>query len=153
MILVGAAGVATAQPRQEETSGRVSLRENPPDDPDADAPRAPGDWVELASATPAKHGTQFIIVGKEAGGFGRLRLDAEKGAVPIKQVRVTFVDGSEKTYKLNKRIDAKSAGKKSLFVDLPTTQEIEQVVVVADRKSKGEYSLHGSGTGGVVANR
>lgn len=154
MILVGAAATATAQPKQEETSGRVSLSAD-----DArlklqeDAPRAPSAWVELASPTPAKHGTEFVIVGKEAGGFGRLRLDAVKGAVPVKQVRVRFADGKTKTYRLNKRIDAKRPNQKSLFVDLPTTQEIDQIVVVTDRRANGEYAVYGSGTGGVVAGR
>lgn len=151
MILLGTASVATAQPKHEETSGRVSLREKAPDDPKQDAPRAPSEWVELASPTPARHGEQFILVGEDAGGFGKLRIDAVKGGIPVKQVRVMFVDGTEKTYRVNKRIDAKR--KKSVFVDLPTTQEIEHVVVVTDRRSKGEYSLYGSGTGGVIATR
>jgi hypothetical protein len=151
MILLGTASLATAQPKQEETSGRVSLKEKAPDNPREDAPRSPSDWVELASATPAKHGTQYIIVGREAGGFGKLRIDAVKGGIPIKQVRVSFTDGSSKTYRLNKRVDANH--QKSVFVDLPTTQEIDQVVIVTDRRSKGEYALYGSGTGGVVAGR
>jgi len=148
LILVGAVTTATAQPKQEETSGRVRLDESAAN---ANEPRAPGDWVELASPTPAKHGTEFIIVGKEAGGFGKLRLDAVKGAVPVKQVRVSFSDGTSKVYRINKRIDAKRHT--SLFVDLPTTKEIDQIAVVTDRRASGEYSVHGSGTGGVIANR
>ena len=152
MILLGTATLATAQPRQEETSGRVSLREKAPDDPKEDAPRAPSEWVELASPTPAKHGEQFFIVGEEAGGFGKLRIDAVKGGgIPVKQVRVMFADGTEKTYRVNKRIAPK--GSKSVVVDLPTTQAIDQVVVVTDRRSSGLYALYGSGTGGVVAGR
>jgi hypothetical protein len=89
VILVGAVGSATAEPKQEVTSGRVSLN-----DKARAAPRAPSDWVELASSTPARHGTEFILVDKDAGGFGKLRLDAVKGAVPIKQVRVVFADGT-----------------------------------------------------------
>lgn len=147
MFLVGAATVATAQPKHEETSGRVSLNPQAP----AERARAPSEWVELASATPAKHGTEFIGVGKEAGGFGKLRLDAVKGVVRVKQVRVTFADGTQKTFRINKRIDAKR--QKWVFVELPTTQEIDQVIVVTDRTSKGEYALFGSGTGGVVAHR
>ncbi len=146
MILVGTVGSATAEPKQEETSGRVSL-----DPAQGDAPRAPSAWVELASPTPAKHGTEYIVVGKDAGGFAKLRVDATKGAVSVKQVRVTFTDGQTKTYRIDKRIDSKR--QKSLYVDLPTTREIEQVVVVTDRRSKGEFALYGSGTGGVIATR
>ena len=104
MFLVGAATTATAQPKQEETSGRVSLSDSKAAE-EANEPRAPSDWVELASPTPAKHGTEFIIVGKEAGGFGKLRIDAVKGSVPVKQVRVRFSDGKSKVFKLNKRVD------------------------------------------------
>lgn len=148
MILVGAVTTATAQPTREETSGRVRLDESAAD---ANQPRVPGDWVELASPTRAKHGTEFIIVGKEAGGFGKLRIDAVKGAVPVKQVRVSFSDGRSKVFRLNKRLDAKR--QRSVTVELPTTKEIDQIVVVTDRRAKGEYSVHGTGTGGVLANR
>jgi hypothetical protein len=151
MILVGTVSAATAQPKQEETSGRVSLSEKAADDPRRGAPRAPSEWVELASPTPAKHGTEFIIVGEDAGGFGMLRVDAVKGAVAVKQVRVGFSDGKTKTYRVNKRLDAKR--RRSLVVELPTTKEIEQVVIVTDRRGGGAYTLHGSGTGGVIATR
>lgn len=150
MILLGAASTATAQPKHEETSGRVSLSDSKAAE-DANDPRAPSDWVELATPTPAKHGSTFILVGKDAGGFGKLRIDAVKGAVPVKQVRVSFTDGKSKAYRVNKRIDVKR--QKSLTVDLPTTKEIDHIVVVTDRRAKGEYTVHGSGTGGVIANR
>ena len=153
MILVGLTAAATAQPKQEETSGRVSLKEHDARQKarDQQAPRAPSDWVELASPTPASHGTEFVIVGKEAGGFGQLRLDAVKGAVPVKQVKVLFTDGTSKSYRLNKRLDAER--QTSLFVDLPTTATIEQIVISTDRRSQGQYAVYGSGTGGAVAKR
>jgi hypothetical protein len=154
MFLVGAVSTATAQPKQEETSGRVSLNEQAPAD---QPPRSPDDWVELATPTPAKHGTEYVVVGKEQGGFARLRLDAVKGAVPVKSVRVELSDGTTKTYRVNKRIDAKRH--KSLFVDLPATVEIDHVVVTTARRSAGEYAVYGSvegqktSGGGVVAGR
>lgn len=153
MILVGAAATATAQPKQEETSGRVSLNPDTANSDDAgeSAPRAPGEWVELATPTPARHGSTFIIVGEEAGGFGVLRIDAVKGAAVVKQVRVSFSDGKSKVFKVNKRIDTKR--KKSITLTLPTTRELDQVVVVTDRKSRGEYAVFGSGTGGRIATR
>lgn len=153
LILVGLTATAAAQPKQEETSGRVSLKE---DDArrkarDSQAPRAPADWVELATPTPASHGTEFVMVGKDAGGFGKLRLDAVKGVVPVKTVRVVFTDGTAKSYRLGKRLDAKR--QPSLYVDLPTTATIEQIVVTTDPRARGEYAVYGSGTGGVVADR
>jgi hypothetical protein len=149
MLLVGLVGSAMAEPRREETSGRVRLNDTAGD---TNAPRAPSAWVELASSTPAKHGTQFILIGEDAGGFGKLRLDAVKGgAIPVKQIRVDFADGKTKVYRLNKRIGTKRH--KSLYVDLPTTKEISQIVVVTDSRSRGEYALYGSGTGGAIATR
>jgi hypothetical protein len=153
MFLVGAVGTATAQPKPEETSGRVSLNETAPAD---QPPRSPDDWVELASATPAKHGNEYVVVGKDQGGFARLRIDAAKGAVAVKSVTVELADGTSKTYRVNKRIDGK---RKSVFVDLPTTSEIEHIVVSTDRRSAGEYAVFGSVEGaksegkGVVAGR
>ncbi len=150
IIIVGTVAPATAEPKREETSGRVSLNDKA-GDPSDDAPRAPSAWVELASPTPAKHGTQYIIVGADQGGFGKLRVDAVKGAVPVKQVRVTFSDGKTKAFRISKRLDAKR--QKSLYVDLPTTKEIDQVVVVTDARSRGQFAVYGSGTGGVIATR
>lgn len=53
--------------------------------------------------------------------------------------------------RVNRRLDPKK--QKSLFVDLPTTKEIDQVVVVTDARSHGQFALYGSGTGGVIASR
>jgi len=145
MIFLGAVGTATAQPKQEETSGRVSLKENAPAD---QSPRTPEDWVELASPTPAKHGTEYVVVGKDQGEFAQLRIDAVKGAIPVKAVAVEMADGSVKNFKLNKRIDVKR--NKSLIIDLPTSSSIAHIVVVTDRKSTGEYSVFGAGAGGTT---
>ena len=47
----------------------------------------------IATPTPASHGTEFVVVGKEQGSFGKLRVDADKGKVIVRRVRIYFDDG------------------------------------------------------------
>jgi hypothetical protein len=152
LIVLGAAGTASAEPKQEETSGRVRLEDNP--NPEADAPRQPSDWVEVASPTPAKHGTEYVIVGKEAGTFARLRLDAAKGKTIVRKVKVFFGDGSVKTVRVDKTLTKQG---KPAFIVLGDPKFIDRLVIVTERHTKGEYAVYGSsGTadaGGVVGSR
>jgi hypothetical protein len=150
LIVVGTATTAAAQTKTEETSGRVSLNDQQP--PAKTAAVRPGDWVELATETPAKHGKEFIVVGKDAGAFGKLRLEAAKGKVIVLRVKVYFDDGASKVYVVDKRLDAKR--QKSTIVDLKTTKPIDRVVVMTETYTKGEYALYGSSSSpGVVAGR
>ena len=147
--LVGA-GVAAAETKPETEVGRVSLEESK----DGDTPRAPSQWLELADPTPAKHGTEFIVVGAQQGSFSRLRVDAAKGRTIVKSVRVDFSDGSKKTYKVGKTVSKN--GRKFAEIELGVTKTIEQVVVTTDRQTKGEYAVYGSsgsGTGAAVSSR
>ena len=82
VMVLAASTVASAQPKQEETSGRVSHSEKRAD-AKQDAPRHPAEWVELADASTVKHGTTYVMVGRDAGYFGTLRIDAAKGKVVV----------------------------------------------------------------------
>jgi hypothetical protein len=147
IIVVGISVPAAAEPKQEETSGRVSLKENA--ESKNDAPRQPGDWVEIASPTPAKHGTEFVIVGKEAGAFSKLRVDGAKGRTVVRKVKVFFTDGTVKSVLLDKTLRQG----KSALVDLGAPKLIDRVVVTTETHTKGEYALYGSSGGGVVGSR
>jgi hypothetical protein len=152
MILVGVATTASAQPRQEEPTGRVSHNESQKD-PKRDAQRQSGEWVELGDPSPAKFGTVYVMVGGEdAGLFGKLRLEATTGKVVVKQVRVMFADGKSKTYKVGKTLDTKRKQSSTTIVDLGDARAIDQVVITTDRRG-GEYALHGATSGGIVAER
>jgi len=143
-------GFAIADSKPETEVGRVSLDESK----EGDTPRAPSQWLELADPTPAKHGTEFIVVGAQQGSFSRLRVDAAKGRTIVKQVRVDFSDGSKKTYKVGKTVSKN--GRKFAEIELGATKPIEQVVITTDRQTKGEYALYGSsgaGTGTAVSSR
>jgi len=158
LFLVGASSLAAAQPtpesvpKKEETSGRVTLRET--EKGARQDARVPGSWIELASPTPASHGTEFIIVGgADAGTFSQLRIDASKGRTAVRQVRVWFADGTRKTFPVGRTISDK--GRKYTIVDLGTPKAIEQVVIKTDDLGGGHYAIYGSsGSGaGVVSSR
>ena len=146
MVVAQASGAA-AEPKQEETSGRVSLNENKK--PAEDPYRQPGEWVELASPTPAKHGTEFVMVGKEAGSFAKLRIDGAQGRTNVRKVKVFFADGKTKTVQLDKSLRAG----KSTTVDLGREEYIDRIVVTTETHTKGQYAVYGSSGGGVVGSR
>ena len=166
-ILLGA-GVAAADPKPptsappthqvierkpELQQGRLLLKEPAKTTIKKKEPiRTPGDWVELADPTPAKHGTEFVVVGAQQGSFSQLRINAAKGATTVRSVRVMFSDGTEKTMKLGKTVK----GNKFAVVDLGAEKPIWQVVVTTDRQGSGEYSVYGSSgpaPGTVVSSR
>ena len=91
------------------------------------------------------------MVGRDAGTFGKLRLEAGKGKVIVLRVRVTFVDGTTKVYAVDKRLDAKR--QRSTVIDLKTEQPIERIVVKTETYTNGLYALYGSSSSGVVAGR
>ena len=146
VMVVASASPASAQLKQEENSGRVRLDD---DVRPHDAPRQPGDWVELASPTPAKHGTEFVLVGKDAGSFARLRVSAEKGRTIVRRVKVFFVDGETKTVNVDKSL----AQGKSTIVDLGGDKTIDRIVVTTETGTRGMYAIYGSSADGVVGAR
>ena len=154
MLIMSAAVSASAQPasesqeKQEEAPTRVTLGDHPAHRAPA---HQPGEWVELATETPAKHGQEFIVVGKDAGQLSKLRLDASKGTVIVLRVKVVYADGSTKVFPVEKRL--KANGKKSTIVDLKSPKAIDRVVVKTETYTKGEYALYGTSGGGVVAGR
>jgi hypothetical protein len=150
LIVVGAGTQAAAQPKSEEAPARVSLSDKAVPTR-SDAARQPNDWALLASGTPAKHGKEFVVVGKDAGTFGKLRLDAGKGKVIVLRVKVHFDDGTSRVYIVDKRLDAKR--QKSTLVDLKTEKPIDRIVVSTERYTNGEYALYGASSSGVVAGR
>ena len=141
LIVVGHVSVATAEPKQEEISGRVRLEDKPAEK--SDAPRASSEWVELASPTPAKHGTEIIVVGDNAGVFAQLRIDATRGRTSVRKVKVFFSDGDTKTVRLDRMLTAKRA--RSAYVDLGTGKPIDRIIVMTETHTSGEYAVFGTG--------
>ncbi len=150
VFVVGGVSVASAEPKQEETSGRVSYTEKK-DSKEADEPRQPSDWIELASATPSKHGTEYVMVGTQAGSFSQLRIDAVKGRTELHVVKIVFADNSVKRLRVDRMISAKK--KQVFYVDLDATKPIHHVEISVDPGMGGHYALYGSSGTGSVATR
>lgn len=138
-FVLGAAATASAEPKQKEISGRVRLTEKPADPSAADRPAG---WIELASPTPARHGTEFVVVGEEAGDFVRLRVDAAKGRTILRKVKVFFIDGTTKTVQVDRILSTN--GKKSATVELGGAKAIDRIVITTEPDTSGEYVLYGS---------
>ncbi|MEO7729388.1 MAG: hypothetical protein ABIY55_00320 [Kofleriaceae bacterium] len=126
-------------PTREETTGRLSYN-------DAAAKPAPDvtdpadGWIELASATPASHGREFISIDADAGALTRLRLTAAAGRPGIQAVRVDYVHGGSRTFPIDKTLAAKRA---PAYVDLRGPRAIRQIIVISDRDSRGSYLVQG----------
>jgi len=144
VVLVGAGTVASAQPRQEETSGRISYKARTPQ-----PPRRPSQWVQLATPTPAKHGTEFIVIGKDAGYFSQLRVGATRGTTRVRRVKVIFADGATKTLQVERRV----SGDQSAHIDLGEAKAIDRVVVTTDTGTNGQYAIYGAPSPGAVVKR
>ena len=135
-------------PTREETTGRLSYNDAAPK-PAADA-AVPDGWIELASATPASHGREFITVDAEAGALTRLRLSAAAGRPSIQAVRVDYVHGGSRTFPIAKTLVARRA---PTYVDLRGAREIRQIIVISDRDSRGSYVVQGLASDAGVAMR
>lgn len=132
-------------PTREETTGRLSYNEAAPK-PAPDATDPADGWIELASATPASHGREFITV--DAGALTRLRLTAAAGRPGIQAVRVDYVHGGAKTFPIDRTLAAKRA---PAYVELRGPREIRQIIVISDRDSRGSYVVQGlTGDSGVA---
>ncbi len=145
IVLGATAGVAAAQPKQEEPNERV--RYGDVDKPKHDAARDEGGWKQLATPTPVKHGTEFIEIGKDQGNFDKLRVDADKGRVVVRRIKVYFEDGKHQDIELDRVLDAKH---KSTEIDLKQARPIDRVVITTDAHGDGAYALYGSSGTGVA---
>ncbi len=140
LILVGAVATASAQPEPAEPSGRVSYTDNKAATPAAALPKA-GDQVELATATPATNGTEFVVIGKEAGAFSKLRIAAASGRVIVRRVRIFFDDGSTQTVQVDSVLDAQRG--RDATIDLKGVKAIDHVTVSTE-PGHGTYALYGT---------
>jgi hypothetical protein len=140
LIVVGTAGIAAAQPDPAEPNGRVSYTENGAAKPAA-AQQDVGGEVELATPTPATHGTEFVVIGKEAGPFSSLRLAATTGRVIVRTVRIFFDDGTSRALQVDTIHD--TGRKKDATIDLRGVKSIDHLTVTTE-PGHGSYALYGT---------
>jgi hypothetical protein len=139
IVLVAATGVASAEPE------RIGYGDSKP--PKPDAARQEGGWTQLATPTPAKHGTEFVVLDKDLGKFGRLRVDADKGTVIVRRVKIYFKDGKQQVVDVDRSLNAR---RKSAEIDLKAPHEIDRIVVTTEPQTNGEYTIYGSSPVGVA---
>lgn len=105
--------------------------------------RAPTDWIEVATPTPARHGTEFIGVGAQAGPLATLRITPSSGRVIIMKVKVVFEDGKPFVLKRRAILDAR---RKAFVVELDEPRLIHHIEVTTDTRTDGAYAVFGSAT-------
>lgn len=136
-VIAMAATTATAQPAREEAGGRVSyvVPQRRP------MPASETHWVELASPTSVKHGTEFIIVGADAGRLSQLRVDVHAGTVNLLRLRVFAHDGTVQTVQLGRTLDR---AHRSVVIELFARTAIDQIAITTGTRTQGQYTVHGS---------
>jgi hypothetical protein len=145
LILVGAVATASAQPEPAEPSGRVSYTDSAAPAAKPAAAQQAGSEVQLASPTPANHGTEFIVVGKDAGEFSQLRLAATSGKVIVRRVRIFFDDGTQQTVEVDSVLDAQRS--KDATVTLKGDKAIDHVTVSTE-PGRGLYAVYATAANG-----
>ena len=144
LLLAAVASVVSAAPSKDETAERVSYTD---DAPSKKSPTNPeGDWVEIASPTPASHGREFITVD---GRYAQLRLDAAKGRPVVRSVRIVYANGKDRVVRVGRRL----AGKQKTAVVELSGAKIEHIVVTTDARSRGSYTVTGVPVSTGVATR
>jgi hypothetical protein len=129
--------IAPAQAtRDPEAVGRVSYI-GPITKP---RPDPKSQWVQLGTPTPARHGTEYFMVGKESGQFLRLRLELTDGWVIVTRIRVHFVDGMVQTSSARRRLNTHH---RSEYVELDSVKAIDSIDVSTESWTSGSYQLSG----------
>lgn len=134
LLVAAPVSLVSAAPARDESTERISYSDRGKPPPAAPEPG----WIELASATPASHGKEFVMVGAGAGTFTQLRLTAASGRPEIHSVRVDYQDGSHKVFQVGRVLDAR---RRPAYLDLRGAHELAQIVVTTDPRSKGSYVL------------
>jgi hypothetical protein len=132
---------ATLEPKKTESDGRLVLGDKKPNRPKKQKVLVDG-WAEITDATPARFGTVFVRIGSAAGPFAKLRIDAVKGTVKLRQVKVHYGDGTEKVFAVTKSVNA--SRQRSAFIDLGGAKVVDQIDIVTDRRPAGEYAIYGT---------
>ena len=140
--------LVSAAPADKESTERLSYSDPSPKHPKPK--RSEDGWVELATPTPASHGEEHIPIA-DAASFSRLRIDAASGRPIVRAVRVLYKNGKTKLTRVDRILDRKR--KQFAVIDLKGAHEIDQVIVITERDSRGTYSVFGEPAHAGVASR
>lgn len=133
-ILVAATATATANPGPAGYDERVpyGVRHERV---------GPREWVQLASATPTRFGTEYFILPRDTGWVRTLRIDALSGTVVVRRIDYVSRDHVARTIVVDRRLDRFHP---TAYVDLGVPRRLEQLVVTTNRRPAGTYAIYGS---------
>jgi hypothetical protein len=133
VLLLAGTPAVSAEPEDNETTERVRYGAR-------DAPKPTDGWFEIATPTPANHGTEFIIVDGDQGPWTRLRITASRGNPIVRTVRIEYENKKSKVVRLDQVITKN----RPAYVDLGGARHIERVVIVSEGSARSAYAVHGA---------
>jgi len=98
-------------------------------------------WVRIGTPTPTRFGTEYFVVGPQAGWFRMLRFDRTWGVVQLRQIQVVTRGRPTQILNVNVRLDRFHP---STYIDLGRARGIDQLIVTTARSPYGSYSIYGS---------
>ena len=101
-----------------------------------------GRWMTLARSYTTQGQRQFIHVNGQR--LSKLRVEATRGAPVIQKIAIEFGDGSSQAVDLDMRL-RRGEGE---VIDLNGgVRRVERIIVYADPRTRGAYSLYGATRG------
>lgn len=137
LALTAASSAGNAQPR-EERGGRVPYGPNwrrPPPVP----PRT--GWINLATPTPTRHGTEWIFLDESVGPLRVFRIEAISGTVHLRSVRVELASGRVLTFSADRWLDRRRPNTR---IDLGALHRVERIAITTARSPAGSYVVYGA---------
>ncbi len=138
VLVLAATSISGAQPR-EERGGRVPY--GPRMRPRPAPPPRTGDWVRLATPTPTRHGTEWIVLDPRTSEFRALRIEATSGTVHLRRVRVEFANGQVSTFHVGQRLTHRRPNAR---IDFGVRRHVERIAITTARSPAGTYVVYGS---------
>lgn len=134
VLAVMLSGSSNAQPREEDVRPVPYGRPQPQF-------RYDGEWVKLATPTPTRFGTEWIILGRDLGAFRTLKIEATSGTVDLRRIRVEFSNGTVATFRVNQWLDRR---RPAVQVELGAGRYIDRIAVTTARTPPGHYVVYGA---------
>jgi hypothetical protein len=133
IIVAGATSLASAAPKPEESSERVSYRERARATADRPASES---RIEITDATPASHGREYISVDPDVP-LMSLQIVAAAGRPVVRAVRLDLVGGATRTIRVDRAIDRSHPA----ILDLRGPLHVERIVVTSEGSPKATYAI------------
>ncbi len=130
---------ASTLPAQADVDQRVPYGPHGPIEPPRETPHHW--WYRLATPTPTRFGTEYIVVGRDIGPYRTLRIEAVEGTVYVRQIEVTS-GRLTKIFLVRAWLDPRHHP--IAYVDLGRDWYIDRLAVTTSRRPAGMYVVDGS---------